>query len=266
MNNSKYINEDNNVIPPNNIVIVSHPLDPHTKNETYKQIIDDFKENSKRDWFTQHFYFCLPLLIGNQYGFGIKSLYNFKAIWDGGSGTEAIKIEIEDYPKSNFAQRIESHFGHGVITLSHYFVLRTEPGMNLMILPPANHYNSNLISMTAVVETDNLRRDFTFNLKIMEPNKEVIVKKGDVLSGFIPIPRYFIDNFALKSAEKIFNNDTLNLEFCDIEELGKQRDSENAIGKNNIYKPFIGYGRKYFKGIHAFGKKFVDHQIKINKL
>jgi hypothetical protein len=232
----------------------------------YKEIIDDFKGNPKRDWFTPHFYYCLPILIGNQYGFGIKSLYNFKAIWDGGSSRDSIKIEIEDYPKSYFAQRVESHFGHGVITLSNYFVLRTEPGMNLMILPPANHYNSNLISMTAVVETDNIRRDFTFNLKIMEPNKEVIVKKGDVLSSFIPIPRYFIDKFELKPAEKIFSQNTINLEFNDIKEFGRQRSDENNMSKDITYRPGMGFGRKYFKGIHAFGKKFVDHQIKINKI
>jgi hypothetical protein len=259
MKNAKYINEDGNNVPENTIVVFSHSGSKHFKEEKYKEIIEDFRENPKRDWFTQHFYYCLPLLIGNQYGFGIKSLYNFTAVWDGRDTTDAIKIDIEDYPENDLdkAQIISSHFGHGIITLSNYFILRTEPGMNLMIMPPSNHFIPNLMSMTGVVETDNIRRDFTFNLKILEPNKKVIVKKGDMLSSFIPIKRYFIDNFSINTAQDIFDNNTLQKETRDMNELSRQRNYVDPSG--------APYGRKYFKGIHAFDEKFDDHQIKVKK-
>jgi hypothetical protein len=32
-------------------------------------VIEPLKGNLKRDWFVNHAYFCLPLTIGNQYGF-----------------------------------------------------------------------------------------------------------------------------------------------------------------------------------------------------
>lgn len=257
MDNNKYINEDDNIIPKNTIVILSDPRSKHFKAEKYKEIIEDFRENPKRNWFTQNFYYCLPLLIGNQYGFGIKSLYNFTALWNGEDGAGAIKLEIEDYPNQDRAQSIESHFGHGIITLSNYFVLKTEPGMNLMIMPPSNHFIPNLMSMTGVVETDNIRRDFTFNLKILEPNKKVIVKKGDVISSFMPIKRYFIDKFSVILAQDIFDKNTIDKDFLDAIELGRQRDYVDPPGPP--------HGRKYFKGIHAFGEKFKDHQTKIKK-
>ena len=259
MQNFKYINQDGNNIPDNNIVIFSNcgVGGKLFKEEKYKDIIEDFRSNPKRNWFPQHFYNCLPLVIGNQYGFGIRSLYNFKAIWDGGESPESINLEIEDYPDREHAQEITSHFGSGILTLSHYFILRTAPGINLMVLPPANHFTLNLMSMSAVIETDNIRRDFTFNLKILEPNKEVIVKKGDILTSFMPIPRYFIDSFEFKVVEDLFDQGTINKEILDTNELGRQRNEE---------EPHIPpYGKKYFKGIHAFGEKFNDHQTKVKK-
>lgn len=259
MQNSKYINEKGNEVPSNNIIIVPGYGKEHefVKNKKYKDIIEDFRSNPKRDWFPQHFYHCLPIVIGNQYGFGIKSLYNFKALWNGGSGTEDVQIEIEDYVDSHTAQKISSHFGSGIITLSHYFYLRTQPGMNLMVLPAANHFVPNLSSMTAVIETDNIRRDFTFNLKILEPNKEIIVKKGDVLTSFLPIPRYFIDNFKFLQIDEVFSLSTIQKEGYEVNELGRQRSEEEP------HEP--PYGKKYFRGIHANGEKFNDHQTKVKK-
>lgn len=260
MQNFKYINENGNNIP-NNIIVIFPNCGIEGKNfkeKKYKEIIDDFRSNSKRSWFPQHFYNCLPLVIGNQYGFGIKSLYNFKAIWDGGDTPESIKLEIEDYPECDHAQEIVSHFGSGILTLSNYFILRTEPGINLMVLPPANYFTINLVPMSAVIETDNIRRDFTFNFKIVEPNKEVVVKKGDVLSSFMPIPRYFIDNFEFKVVQDLFDQNTIDKEILDQDELGRQRQEEEPKEPP--------YGKKYFKGIHAFGEKFTDHQTKVKKL
>jgi hypothetical protein len=253
--NDKYINEDDNVVPKNTIVIVCGTNDPNYINEKHKEIIEDFRENPKRERFQHHHYYCLPLVIGNQYGFGIKSLYDFTAIWNGEDGPNSIDITIKN--KHGDPQIISSHFGHGIITVSNYFSLRTEPGMNLMVMPPPNYFIPNLVSMTAVVEADNIRRDFTFNLQIVEPNKKVIVKKGDVLAAFMPIQRYFIDNFSIKPVGEIFNNQTIQKEIKDMSELGRQRDKEDPPGP-----PF---GRKYFKGIHAFGEKFKDHQIKVKK-
>ena len=61
------------IVPENTIVVV-----PHFKNDTsYLDVIQPLKGEAKRDWFDQAFYYCLPLTIGNQYGFAIKSLRSF---------------------------------------------------------------------------------------------------------------------------------------------------------------------------------------------
>jgi hypothetical protein len=110
--------------------------------------------------------------------------------------------------------------------------------------------------MTGVVETDQLRRDFSFNLKMTDPGRTVSFKKGDVLAAFIPVPRYFIDSFDLAPASEHFDKDILANEFEDQMELNRQRNAEDLDKK-------FESGRKYFNGEHAFGCSYADHQKRI---
>ena len=48
------------------------------------------KSGKKRDWFAPNFYRCLPLTIGNSYGFLIKSEFDFGFEWNGGDHTDDI--------------------------------------------------------------------------------------------------------------------------------------------------------------------------------
>lgn len=66
--------------------------------------------------------------------------------------------------------------------------------------------------MTGVVETDNLRRNFTFNLKIQMPNIKVNFPAGVPLSGFIPIPRHYADEFTIVDALDVFDKDLVDEE------------------------------------------------------
>jgi hypothetical protein len=107
--------------------------------------------------------------------------------------------------------------------------------------------------MTGVVETDNLRRDFTFNLRITEPHVYVTVKAGDPIGAFIPIPRWYADQFSITYANQLYSEDEIELEHLSGDEFAKQRSGED---KN---KPRQA-GRLYFKGEDAWGNKFPNHQ------
>ena len=110
--------------------------------------------------------------------------------------------------------------------------------------------------MTGVVEADQLRKDFTFNLKLTDPGRTVRFKKGDVLAAFIPIPRYFVDSFELAPASEHFSEELLANEFEDRIEFDRQRNSDD-LGRK------FESGKKYFNGEHAFGCKYADHQKRI---
>jgi len=213
------------------------------------------KSSKKREWFTPHFYRCLPLTIGNTYGFTVTSEFTFSAVWNGGVDPQDTFITFEKDPKllKNSFPRISSHFGSGVITVDPPFILRTPPGVNLMTINPPNFIIPNVTVMTGVVETDNLRRNFTFNLKLQIPNITVIFPAGTPLSAFIPIPRYYADSFQLKIADELFSQNIINEELTAQKNAKLKRDTIEQLNKHRV-------GRDYFKGIDVYGNTFPDHQ------
>ena len=251
-----YINDPGYEVPENKILVVPFSGDP-SGGLSYQEVLKPLKGNIKRDWFDNgHFYYCLPLNIANQYGFVVTSAYDFDATWSGTQGPNGdIDLEIKDYELGNI-QSIKSNFGSGILTIQNHFHLKTPPGINLMTIQPPNMFIPGTISMNGVIETDQLRRDFTFNLKFTDPGRKISFKRGDPLGAFIPIPRYFVDKFELDLASNYFDKELMDNEIFDQDEFSRQRQNED------IQKPH-GSGRKYFNGEHAFGEKYFDHQKKM---
>jgi len=246
------INDENNLVPENTIVVVT---EHQTLDESVNQIVHPLKGDVKRDWFVKHAYFCLPLVIGNQYGFGIKSMYDFEAVWNGGDAPSDTVVKIE-YNDGSPKQLVSSHFGMGVITVQNRFHFRTPLGINLVTINPPNYFIPNFQNMTGVVEADNLRRDFTFNLKITSPGVLVTVKKGQVISCMLPIPRFTVENYELKMADELFSDEVIANERKMGNKFGVER---STVDKN---KP-NGNGRRYFNGIDMDNNKFYQHQKKL---
>jgi hypothetical protein len=250
------INDGINNVPDKTIALFSDPGSIPWEVDGGKRLSNIIgKPPKKRSWFTPDFYRCLPLTIGNQYGFIIKNEFEFSFIWDGGDGQDSVSFSFNEDEESLNKKypRIESHFGSGIITIGLPFSLRTPPGVNIMTINPPNYIIPNITVMTGVVETDNLRRDFTFNLKIQIPNIQVIVPAGSPIAAFIPIPRNYADRFELKHAEEMFNDNIINEEDQALTDAATHRAE---IEKTLPYK----VGRHYFKGEDVYGNKFPDHQ------
>ena len=243
------INQGNNV-PDKTIAVFQDSIDFNM--DSLNTVLG--KMNKKRDWFNKHFYKCLPLTIANEYGFIIKSQFDIDFVWNGENDPQDIQFFFKDREKTDKQYpRVESHFGSGIITINTPFTLRTPPGINIMTINPPNIVLPNITVMTGVVEADNLRRNFTFNLKIQMPNLRVFIPAGTPLAGFIPIPRYFGDSFEIKKAEDIFDEETI------LEEMTATFDS--GIYRNEIEPKLPNQvGRHYFHGVDVYGNKFPDHQ------
>jgi hypothetical protein len=123
-----------------------------------------------------------------------------------------------------------------------------------MTINPPNIIIPNITVMSGVIETDNLRWLFTFNLKIQTPGVEVKFLKNTPLSSFIPIPRYYADSFNLVDFENIASEDEYT------EEL--QASLDFAYKRNEIdeYVP-NKTGRDYYLGRDVYGNIFSDHQM-----
>lgn len=249
-----YINDPGYEVPENKILIVPTGSQQQTYHE---EIIERLAGNPKRDWFSSHFYYCLPLLIGNQYGFIVKSVRDLEIMWDGTSDVSG-DLNINFLNNDNAEkQSFTDGFGTGILTVQNRFALKTPPGINLLTIQPPNMFIHNMVAMTGVVETDQIRRDFTFNLKVTKPNEVIRIKKGDPLGAFLPIPRYFVDDFTVEEASNYFDKEIIANEYQDLLELSRQR-SEDDKSKSHAS------GRKYFNGEHAFGQKYQDHQKRIS--
>jgi hypothetical protein len=117
------------------------------------------------------------------------------------------------------------------------------------------------------IATDNLRRDFTFNLKIVEPKVRVKVKQGDIISVIIPIPRYFVDQFELAMAPNVFDPAVNREENIKSIKFQLRRDREdihepNAVGKFSWPN---AVGKLFWRGQDADKHEFGDHQKKLRK-
>jgi len=239
-------------VPENTIIAIP-------EHESYKdsvfQIVKPFKGNIKRSWFVDHAYWCLPLTVGNQYGFGIQSLRTFTILWNGGKGNHDVKVEFLD-GNNTVHQSISSHFGMGTVTIQNRFTFRTPPNVNLMTINPPNYWIDGIQHMTGVIETDNLRRDFTFNLKVTRPNHLIQINKGDFIGCVLPIPRYFVDSFELKHADEVLTVQEIAEEQQAMRDFGIER---STLDRN---KPH-GNGRRYFHGEDVYGNKFPDHQKRV---
>ena len=250
------INDGINNVPDKKIVIFTNPK-TYNKELTQDRILGMVKKpDKKRDWFSPHFYRCLPLTIGNQYGFTVSLEYDISFEWNGGDLREDLKLYVNE--ETNETDNIKypnlsSHFGHGIITISTPYFFRTPIGVNLMTINPPNYVIPNVTVMTGVVETDNLRRNFTFNLKIQIPNIRTHIPAGFPLAAFIPVPRYYCDEFNLDFAENIFSKEIIHEEIKADKDASEYRENVEPILKH-------GVGKHYMQGKDVYGNIFKDHQ------
>ena len=242
------INKNDKVIPEKTLLVIPNK---GITNEEVGSLLTSLSSMRKRDWFTDHFYYCLPLAVGNRYGFIVKAQRDFTAYWD---GTESpAGVTITSASTDRYLQNYDVHFGSGIITVQNFWHFRTPPGVNLMTINPPNFPQHGLMHMTGVIETDNLRRDFTFNLKITKPGVYINIKAGDPVGAFIPVPRYFADGFSVKYANELYSDDEIELEHITGDEFARQRRTEDLKKTHQA-------GKRYLKGEDAWGEKFPDHQ------
>ena len=221
-----------------------------TETDSFDAVADDLivplRDNKKRDWFNQHFYFCLPLTIGNQYGFMVKSLVDILLRWDGDESPNGLVVETSAEKGQHTRQIISSHFGCGIVTIQNRWTYRTPKGVNLYVTQPPNFPMHGLHFMSAVIECDNLRRDFTFNIKVTQPQTDIFIPKGSPIGCFLPYPRHFVDNYKMQHHPK---GDVLDAERATMNEHGRIRNSSGGAPD-----------MCYMKGEDAYGNKFDDHQ------
>jgi hypothetical protein len=247
------INQGNNV-PNNTIAIFPYSGDqkPLSKNKI-NTIVK--REGKKRDWFPPDAYRCLPITIGNQYGFTVALNYDIAVEWNGGNAPKDVIIYYAETKENikNKVTTISSDIGAGILTITTPFMLRTPPNVNIMTINPPNYVLPNMTVLTGVIEADNLRIGFPFNIKLQMPNIKIVIPAGSPLAAFIPIPRYYADNFELKYADELFDKSVIeeeNQAYSDWINYNKKTNAQSGVVKE----------KQYLRGVDIYGNPFLDHQ------
>lgn len=228
-----------------------------------EDVIEPLKGKIKREWFSEPYYYCLPLTIANQYGFVVKAYEDLEIYHTGAKAPATIKVGDTLLPHDPYRpQRYFTNFNNGVISIENNFQLKTPPNVNLMVIQPPNYFIPGIHCLSGVVETDNLSRTFTFNIKVTQENKKIKIKKGDWLAAFIPIPRFYVDSFSLESADMYISKEAIENEQHSSMQLKYQRihsEQEGGdVGKKN------DSGRKYFNGLHFDNTPYSnEHQKRV---
>lgn len=205
-------------------------------------LIKPLHRQRSRDWFTPHFHYCQPLIEANSVGFVVISESDVSLMWNGGDQPSDLVVEIGDRPNVAI-QNIHSHFGYGIVTVDHPWILRTSPGINLYIGQPPNFITDGLQAMAAIVETDHLRTDFTFNIKVTRPGVVIRWQRGDPIGFFMPVVRECCEPFELE----------LQPEGVELEgERLAMKDFESVRHNQLKHQP----GNHYRLGIDIYGSKF----------
>ena len=241
-------------VPDDTLLVISQ----REELEEHASLIEPLKGQKERDWFVQHAYFCLPLTMANQHGFIVRSLYDFWVKWNGGQTAEDIAIRKRPEDRDLFnAQLVQSHFGMSTVTIQNTWTFRTPKGINLMVVTPPNFAIDGIAHMAAVIETDNLRRDFTFNLRVTRQDEEIFIPKGSPIGCVLPYPRHFIDQYKVKLASEILEPEVAENERRTMRYHAIERSEYDVGNKHSI-------GRRYMVGEDIYGNKFEDHQITLD--
>lgn len=140
---------------------------------------------------SRHPYRCLPLTIGNTFGWEFLSPASFTVFWNGGPRAEDLRFQAEDgYP--HLDGLVASHFTHGIVTFNTFHIIRTAPGWDLMVGGPLNRPKDGIAPLTGVIETDWLPYTFTMNWQLTRPGM-VRWQAGEPFCQIIPVPHGALD-------------------------------------------------------------------------
>ena len=215
----------------------------------------------QRDWMDatdQRFaYRCLPLVVANQAGWLILNPANFAVRWNGGPRLGDTRIWFRG---SRRETRIISHFGHGVLTFSLPYLFRTPRGVNLWVKGPSNWIKDGAQPLEGVVETDWSAATFTMNWKLTRPRHTVRFERGEPICMIVPIPRGLAESFQPRRMPLSHNAQLLAKYHAWQLSRGAFLD---ALIKQRPDAVRRGWQRDYFLGLPSDGKRFDEHQTRL---
>jgi hypothetical protein len=142
----------------------------------------------RRSWMDQteerYAYRCLPLTMGNQFGWELLCPAACEVLWTGGRSVHSLQIVRLD---DGTGELPYSHFGHGVLTFNPRYLFRTDAPFQMYVTGPPNTPKDGIAPLTGMVETDWLPFGFTMNWQFTRPGVPVRFEKDEPFCHFFPV-------------------------------------------------------------------------------
>ena len=205
-------------------------------------------------------YRCLPLNIANAHGWEVLCPIAFDAIWDGGTGTEAISIKPSK-PGTATHHLPESLFGQGIITFHIEAIIRTPPGWSLSIGGSPNRPKDAIAPLSGIVETDWSPFTFTMNWQFTRLDKWVHFDAMEAFCFLFPIERAAIEAFEPAFVPLHRDPDTE----ARFKAWSRSRDAfQDKVQREPPKLPADRWQKHYYQGIGPSGEVLAsDHRTKL---
>lgn len=187
------------------------------------------------EWTNPWIYQCQPVVTANQMGYVLRTPVRIRCVWNGDVDLPALKVATEG---RSLRFRATSHFGMGILTIQFGMTFRTPAGIGLLVKAPPNVHKPGVGWLEGFVETDVLRRDFTFNLKMLEPGASVVFEPGEPIGCVLPYPVDLLGKF--------------DFEMPTREQAQEHRKVEYAFALSRA-RDIKGPSQLYRKGLDAEG-------------
>jgi hypothetical protein len=225
--------------------LVAYVIDGHELRIRPAPVEREWMENTDQRFA----YRCLPLNIANAHGWEILNPVAFSAIWDGGSGADAVRIETE--ADAN-APSVLSHFGSGTITFHIPCLFQTDADVDLFVTGPLNRPKDGIAALSGIIETDWSPYTFTMNWKFTRPDHQVHFEADEPFCHLFPVGRG-----SLESLSPVVRNISENPEL--EQEFRTWSESRNDFNADLLKPESKGAQEKwqkaYFKGVCPSGAR-----------
>jgi hypothetical protein len=217
---------------------------------------------AQRDWMDatpeSFAYRCLPLSMANGHGWEVATPCAVEAWWDGGAGTDAVKVVVEG--EVDAASAPSSMFGQGVLTFHVAGLFRTPPGWNLWVGGPPNQGKDGIAPLSGLVETDWSPFTFTMNWRFTRPNHKIRFEADEPFAFLFPVERAALDRFEPRFAP-LESAPELAAAFHD---WSLSRDAfQKEMALNPPTKPADRWQKHYYRGVDSSGCRHIeDHRTK----
>ena len=202
-------------------------------------------------------YRCLPLNIANAHGWEILNPTGFEAVWNGGTGADAVTVT----PDAGAPPKALSLFGQGVLTFHVEGILRTPPGWDLWVTGSPNRFKDAIAPLSGVIESDWSPYTFTMNWRFTRPHVPVRFEAMEPFCFLFPVQRGAVEDFNPRY-EPLESEAALQARF---EEWSRSRDAfHERMKQAPPTAPSEQWQKHYFRGLATSGEALSeDHRTRL---